>query len=127
MLTLILGVLLTVFVGYFATQNTTSVPIHLTGYTQPSVPLYIVILGSLLLGLLIAGLLNLLSGIGAAFTLRGKDAKAHQLENQIAKLEKENATLRERHSVIQEENKDVRDDVLAERHPLLHNIKHSLS
>lgn len=83
-----------------AIQNTAFVVVQLAGYAW-TIPLYIVMFGSLLVGLLIAWLFNLIDWASSTLTLHGKDAqikKEHQtvetLEKEVHRLEVENARLR---------------------------------
>lgn len=75
------------------------------GYTIENVPLYLVILGSLLLGFLIAGVLSSITSMFSAFKIMGKDntinssqkeieslkEKIHQLELEKAQLKTSNS------------------------------------
>ena len=88
---------------FFATQNPTSVSIVLASFKWDNVPLYLVVILSLLLGLLIAWLFGLLSSLSSSITIFGKDVKIKkekqtvaQLNNRVAELETENAKLNEK-------------------------------
>lgn len=87
--------------GYFATQNTLSIPIVLTGYNIGDIPLYVVIGVSFLLGLFLFWLISLVDSVGFAMKLRGKentikDTKKNiqDLTRRINELEIENAQLK---------------------------------
>jgi len=56
MLVLLVGVIFGLAIAYFATQNTTPVTIHIAQYAFEG-PLYLVVMGSLFVGLLIAWIL----------------------------------------------------------------------
>ncbi|MEN9407458.1 MAG: hypothetical protein RLZZ455_674 [Candidatus Parcubacteria bacterium] len=102
MLAVILTLLFAIIVAYFSTQNTTHVVISLSSY-HIRVPLYFVVLSSLLIGFIFAWLLHLLNAFTSLFALRGKDSmikkekkintdltnKVHDLEIQKTKLEAE--------------------------------------
>lgn len=108
--TLILTVLLGAIIAYFATQNTENISLNFLNYTIPSIPTYIVIVGSLLVGLFLAWVISMVNGIGTSFALSGKESKIkdYKKENdeyvkQIHKLELENTRLRaENHSPAEE-------------------------
>jgi len=59
MLVLLVGIIFGLAIGYFATQNTTLVTIQVAQYAFEEVPLYLVIVGSLFVGLFIAWILYL--------------------------------------------------------------------
>lgn len=101
MFTLILLVILALAFGYFATQNTLNIPLTLANYTISSIPLYIVLGATLLIGLLFSWLISILDSFSNAMKLRGKDSaiknskKAIQdLTKRINQLEIENAKLK---------------------------------
>lgn len=103
MLALLVAVIFGVAIGYFATQNTMPVTIRLAEYAIEEVPLYLVVLGSLLAGLLIAWILYIARAVSSSITIHGKDTevrKARQtaadLEHRVQELEVENARLRTR-------------------------------
>jgi uncharacterized integral membrane protein len=87
--------------AYLATQNTMGVNINLWQYTFTNIPLYIVALGSLLLGLFISWLVSLIDNLTNAISLRSREHKIHQsertvqsLESKLRDLEIENAHLK---------------------------------
>lgn len=84
----------------FATQNTSLVSISL-GNFMISLPLYLLVLGSLLSGLVVSGLISLFGSIATYVMLRSKEsnikAKDSQLSDlsvKIHQLEQENANLK---------------------------------
>jgi cell division protein FtsB len=76
------------------------VTLKFVGYSFDNVPLYLVILGSLLVGFLVAGVISSINSMFSAFKIMGKDnaissshkeveslkEKNHQLELEIARL-----------------------------------------
>jgi uncharacterized integral membrane protein len=112
MLALIFTVLFSLVVAYFATQNTSYLILHFGYYTWAGIPIYVVVLGSLLVGLLFAWLFHLLSSISSSIRLNKKehalkDSKDINLElrKKVHQLELENAKL-----TVKEKNKDQTDD-----------------
>lgn len=85
MLAVILTIIFAIAVAYFATQNTAQVIINIPGYSW-SVPIYFVVLASLLVGFVFAWILHLMNATVAFFTLIGKD-------NAIKKEKKVNTQL----------------------------------
>lgn len=107
---LIVAVLFGLIFSSFATQNTIGVNIQFANYLI-TLPLYLIVLGSLLLGLLISWVINLIDNLSSAFTLQSKEhqirSTQHEVEvlhDKIHQLEVENARLRgESDEIILEE------------------------
>lgn len=97
---LLIAVIIGAIFAYIATQNTNGVPLNLGPYSWSSLPLYIVVLGSLLVGLLVGWLMSMIDGIASAFTLHGKDKKIRQAESEVE-------LLRERIHKLEIENKEL--------------------
>lgn len=100
-LLLILAVLLALGMTFFATQNPSQVNIVIASMSWESVPLYLVVLVSLLLGLMIAWIFGIISSISTSLTIFGKDIKlkknkmtVDQLNSRIKSLETENSNLK---------------------------------
>ena len=105
MLVLLVGVIFGLAIGYFATQNTTPVTIQVAQYAFKEVPLYLVIVGSLFVGLFIAWILYFARSISSTLAIHGRDhalKRARQttadLEMRVQELQAENAQLKTDHS-----------------------------
>ncbi len=85
MLAVIFTIIFAIAVAFFATLNTEPVIINIPSYSM-LIPLYLVVLLSLLLGFIFAWLLHLMNAFTALFALRGKD-------NAIKKEKKTNVEL----------------------------------
>lgn len=101
MLLLIIVFLFGAVLAFFATQNTAGVAINYLGYIWSDIPLYMVVIGSILVGLLLAGVITLINSFTNTFTLMGKDQKiketskvASDLKKRIDELEIENTRLK---------------------------------
>ncbi len=101
MISILLTVIFGLGIGYFATQNTASVALRVGDFIWPEVPLYVVAVGSLLLGLLIACIFYFARTLSASLTIFGKDREMGRarrtmadLEQRIHELEVTNAQLR---------------------------------
>ena len=88
MLTLITLVLFGILAAFFATQNTALVTITLASYIFRDIPLYLIVLASLLLGLVLSSLLGLVNSIASSFTIHGKDVKIKESKQTVATLTK---------------------------------------
>ncbi|HEV8342060.1 MAG TPA: lipopolysaccharide assembly protein LapA domain-containing protein [Candidatus Binatia bacterium] len=101
MLVLLIAVIFGLAVSYFATQNTTPVTIRVAEYALEDVPLYLVAIGSLLVGLFIAWILYFAKSVSSTVTIYGKNhavKRAQQtaagLEQRVHELETENERLK---------------------------------
>lgn len=88
MFALIFTVLFSVVVAYFATQNTGLLTIHFASYTWSGIPIYLVMLGSLLVGLLFAWIFHILTAISASLTIKGKNKAIKDVKNENLELTK---------------------------------------
>lgn len=105
MLAVIFTVLFSALVAYFATQNTGIISLQFASHAWTGIPIYIIVLTSLLAGLLFAWIFHLLNAISSSFAIRGKNKaikegknenleltkKVHQLEIENTKLNTNNA------------------------------------
>ncbi len=89
MFTFILYVILALIFGYFATQNTQPVSITLLGATLSSIPLYVVLVVTLIVGLAFSWFIGLFDSIGASMKIRGKENAIKDGKNTIGELKKE--------------------------------------
>ncbi len=85
-------------IAFFATQNAGPVDLHMSSYHISQIPLYWVVLGSVLLTLIFSWIMLLIDSISSSFALHGRDNAVKQLkkENQdlfkkVHQLEVENA------------------------------------
>lgn len=88
MITLILILLIGAVFVYLAQNNLTQITLHLGSTVITNIPLFYVIIGSLLTGLILAYLIHLVNSIFVAFSMHGKDTKIKQGKNEIADLTK---------------------------------------
>lgn len=100
MIAFIVTILFSALIAYLATQNTEQVTLHFITYTWTGIPLYLVMLSSLIIGLLFAWLFHVLKAISFSMILKGKNKalKEGKLENleltkKVHKLELENSKL----------------------------------
>lgn len=86
MLTLIVVLIFGIGVAFFATQNAQQVSVTLANYELTSVPMYVVVLASLLLGISTAWIISLVGSISSTLTIHGKDTKIKESKKEIADL-----------------------------------------
>lgn len=75
-------------IALFATQNTQSISVTLLNYPLKSVPLYLIVLGSLLLGFVVSWVISLVDVISSAFKIHGKENKIKDANREISELTK---------------------------------------
>jgi uncharacterized integral membrane protein len=86
MLAILLAVIFGLGVGYFATENTVPVALRLGDFVIENVPLYLVAVGSLLVGLVIAALFYAARSFTGSTTTLGKERDTSMLERDMANL-----------------------------------------
>lgn len=90
---LIIAVIFGLWFTFFATQNNMPVNLQFAGYTLPSIPLYMVALGALLVGLLISWVINMFEGAASFFKIHSKDQSLHKMDSELDKLRAKIQTL----------------------------------
>lgn len=73
---------------YLAQNNLMLIPLHLGSYVFPAVPLFYVIIGSFLTGLVLAYLVYLVNSIFIGFSMRRKDKTIKHGKSDIVNLTK---------------------------------------
>jgi len=87
---LVLILLLTVgsVLVYISKYNFTPVSVNLGFYVFPNIPLFYVIVASLLFGLILSYLAYIIHNISASFTLRGKNKEIEKNKDEVLELTK---------------------------------------
>lgn len=112
---LVVAIIIGSGIAYFSAQNTQPVSIYIGGYeVYTYIPLYVVIIVSLVAGILIAWLISLLGTISSKITIHGKEhtirednKRIAELTKKVHQLELENARLKK-----QEGKEEVDEDSL---------------
>lgn len=110
MATLIVTVLFGLIIAYFATQNTGVISITFLNYTLTGIPTYIVVAGSLLVGLFLSWIISLVNDIATGFTIRGKESKIKDYKKETAELLKINHQLELENTRLKAETNAPLDD-----------------
>ncbi|HEY3152114.1 MAG TPA: LapA family protein [Candidatus Binatia bacterium] len=105
MLSILLSAIFGLAIGYFALQNAAPVTIQMGEWVFQDVPLYLVAVGSLILGILITSIFYFARTVSANMTLHGRhhhepinnQETVAALERRIHDLELENARLTATH------------------------------
>lgn len=113
--TLILTILIGLGLIYFATQNTAAITIQLGQFILPNIPVYLIAIVSLLLGLLVAWVLNVIDWASFALTLSGKNNQLRNTQHTVEQLKQRVHDLEvENHNLRSQRNEATRD-VIHER------------
>lgn len=88
MLNIILLLLSGSVLAYISRDNLAPVTLHLAQYTIAQIPLFYVIVGSLLAGLILAYIVQLFGSIATAFVLRGNQKAMKSGRDEILELTK---------------------------------------
>lgn len=86
--TLIVTLVFGLLIAFFASQNTDSVSLHFLQYSLQEIPIYIVVVGSLLVGIFTSWIISLVNEIGAGVTIWGKDKTIKEKDRQSIDLTK---------------------------------------
>ncbi len=89
MLALIVLIVFGIGVAFFATQNTQMISVTLANYSLTGIPLYFIVLGSLLLGFVVSWLISLVDVISSALKIHGKENTIKGANKQISELTRE--------------------------------------
>lgn len=133
MLSLILLFLVGLAMAFFATQNTAGTAITIAQSTFRGIPLYVVVIGSILVGIVVSWLISLSNALSSTMTLHRKDSTIRDAQTTIDRLKKENHDLQlENARLARKDNttvreKEVQDDTAEVDNPSpLQRIKYSL-
>lgn len=107
---IILGIVVGLGITYFATQNTNLVNLHFGSYAVSNIPLYQVVIGALLLGLLLAWVFSLVNSLSSKITLHGKENRIKEDEKTIAELTKEIHQLELENTRLKEKSGEEEND-----------------
>lgn len=93
MLVLLLVVIFGLGMSFFATQNTATVHIIFGNYLISGIPLYVLVIGAMLLGIFISWLISIADNLSSRMTLHGKVTEIRKSQDIIQKLEQKNHAL----------------------------------
>ena len=110
MITLILLLVIGSALVYVSKFNFVPVTLNLGMYVFSNVPLFYVIIGSLLIGLVLSYLINMVGVISSSFTLRGKNNELKKDKDEILELTKRVHQLElEKEKIIQHSGNEPKD------------------
>ena len=128
MLALILLIIFGLGMAIFATQNTGVVHIMLGSYLISGVPLYMLLIGALLLGILISWFLSAVNSFSLFRNLSEKDREIRQEQQTIHDLQKKNKELSLEIEQLKRESHAQKEFVKEEHRPsVIERIRHNLA
>ena len=95
---------------YISRSNFMPVTVNLWQYTISDVPLFYVIVGSILTGMLVSYLVYLIHVVTAALKLRGKDKELKKEKNEVLELTKRVHQLELENEKLKHESASVPED-----------------
>src|SRR4051794_15652727 len=105
MLSLLILIIFGLGMAYFATQNTGIVHVTLANYAIQNIPLYGLVLGSVILGIFISSLISMVNAISSNLKFRGKETQLREANRTIESLKKENNALHRENTHLKTEQK----------------------
>jgi hypothetical protein len=113
MLALFLLIIFGLGMSYFATQNTGIVHVVFGNYLIQGIPLYIIVVGALLLGIFISWLISIVDTFSSKITIHGKVSEIKEAHEIINRLQQENHNLEieiARLKTVTESNETIKYD-----------------
>jgi uncharacterized integral membrane protein len=112
---IILMLMFSLGIAAFATENTAGVVVKIFGMTWSSTPLYVIVIGSLLIGLLIGWGISMFNTLTNSITLRNKEAEIKDSKKTIADLTRRVHHLEVENSRLKDEHPEEKPTVHEER------------
>lgn len=97
-------------VAFFATQNTQAISITLANYPLTGIPLYLIVLVSLLLGFVVSWIISFVDVIASVLKMHGKENTIKNAGKQISELTKRVHQLELENERLKAESGHPRDD-----------------
>lgn len=111
MVSLIVLLILASGIAFFSQQNTMLVTVTFMQYTLPNLPLFYVMIASMLMGIFLAYVVNIHQSISAALIISEKTKKNKKLKQTLLELVKKNHQLElENVSLKKDTDKPTKDD-----------------
>lgn len=89
MLILFLAIVLSIIFSIFATQNTGLITLYFYKFSLPNIPIYIVILASILLAFVISLIVQLLKNLTSSMTISNQKNRIKVLKRELAEVTRE--------------------------------------
>lgn len=89
MLILFLAIVISIVFSIFATQNTSLITLYFYHFSLPNIPIYIVILASVLSAFVISLIVQLLKNLSSGMTISSQKSRIKVLKREQAEITKE--------------------------------------
>jgi len=122
--------------AFFATQNQGIIHLTIANFYSAGIPVYAIVIGSMLLGIFISWLISLVNSFTSSFRMRKIHTEIRNANRTIDELSKKNAQLVKENTHLKgEKEEQVKDEDTLEQveeepiaHPkIFHQQKHSLA
>lgn len=127
MLALILLIIFSLGVAYFATENTGVVHIMFGNYLLQNIPLYVIVIGALLLGVVVSLLISLVDRLSTTVTVHGKDSEIAKMQKSLYEVKQEKDRLELENRKLQEDYEDVLSSGRRMETATAENMRHAIS
>ena len=128
MLALFLLLIFGLGMAVFATQNTGTVHIIVGSFVLTGIPLYMLVVASILLGILVSWLISLANIISAEFTIHGKETALKRAQKVIEDLKQDNVALEKENIRLKEESRHIpheQEEIPVQRPSFVQRFKHN--
>ena len=106
MLSLLILFVFGLCVAYFGTQNTNAVDLNLANYFVGKVPLYVIVIGSMLLGIFLSWLISMADTLSSMLRMHGKETELKNAYKTIESLKNDNNGLLLKNAALKDEQKE---------------------
>ena len=93
MLTLFLAIVISIIFSIFATQNTGLVTLYFYNFSIPNIPIYLVILASVLTALVSSLVLQVIKNLSSGLQISSQKSKIKDLKRELAEITREHHKL----------------------------------
>lgn len=107
MFVLIILVIFGLGMAFFATQNTETINLTVGNFYTGGFPLYVIVIGSMLLGILISWLISLMNALTASVRMRRINTQIRNANRTIDELSKKNTELLKENAYLKREQEEA--------------------
>jgi uncharacterized integral membrane protein len=114
MIEIILYIIFGIGSAYFATQNAQTVTLHIASYTYKGIPLYMIILVSLLIGLIFSWIVITVRTLSNSLRMREKELllkeikkKNAEIIKELHQLQLENSELKAKYEISEDDERSI--------------------
>ena len=127
MFALIILIIFGLGIAFFATQNTGIVHLVFGNYLITGIPLYVVVVGAMLLGIFISWLISIVNSISSFMTLHVKDTALREDKKIIKDLQRKNNELEKELAQYKPQAKVQEEEVSVEHPSLFQRLRNNFA